>query len=69
MEDLNSPQIDSFVIRFVQPEKSEKSGSPEYRGTISHVQSDQQIAFTRWEDAVAFISRFVPTILEQVNRK
>jgi hypothetical protein len=69
-----SPTISSFVIRFVHaegaaPEQPPASlPTPPYRGTIRHVQTDQEQAFTRWEDAVAFIQRFVPLlVLEQAS--
>ncbi|WP_374688124.1 hypothetical protein [Promineifilum sp.] len=52
----NSPEITSFVVRFIH------SGPPEntaYRGSILNVQTNQEFAFVRWEEAVAFIRRFV----------
>jgi hypothetical protein len=68
MEKPASPHIDSFVIRFVlleaEPERSSSSLSPGYRGSITHVQTDEELAFNRWEDAVAFMQRFVPAILK-----
>ncbi len=64
MELQTSPNIAAFVIRFVQSESSPASASPgeqglAYRGTIRHIQSDEEIPFTRWADAVQFIRRFV----------
>ncbi len=58
--DEHTPHITSFVIRFVHPEHPGLPGEPEMRGTILHVQTDEQIPFTHWEDAVEFIRRFVP---------
>lgn len=54
------PIITSFVIRFVHPDQSVELRDADLRGSIRHVQSDQEILFTRWPDAVAFIQRFVP---------
>lgn len=73
MENAATPNITSFVIRFVQAESASASSpsfssplSPElpYRGTIRHVQTDEEIGFTRWEDAVAFIQRFIPLLTQ-----
>jgi hypothetical protein len=68
MEKQASPHIDSFVIRFVlletEAEGSTPRLSPAYRGSITHVQTDEELTFNRWEDAVSFIQRFVPAILQ-----
>jgi hypothetical protein len=68
MEKPLSPHIDSFVIRFVfleaETERSSPSLAPAYRGSITHVQSDQELVFNSWQDAVEFIQRFVPVSLE-----
>jgi hypothetical protein len=67
------PNLDSFVLRFVrsgepaQPAGAPKNspGGPEstapgsWHGVIRHVQSNRERAFSRWADAVAFISEFV----------
>jgi len=60
MENNSSPNITSFVIRFVQDGDRLAQGSAPYRGAIRHVQTDEEISFTRWQDAVNFIRRFVP---------
>jgi hypothetical protein len=64
MEKPASPHIDSFVIRFVLleagAERSSSNLSPAYRGSITHVQSDEELVFNRWEDAVDFIQRYIP---------
>jgi hypothetical protein len=55
MED-NPLAITSFVVRFVH------SGPPEnasYRGSILNVQTNEEVSFLRWEEAVEFIRRFV----------
>jgi hypothetical protein len=54
--DENSPEITSFVVRFVH------SGPPDnaaLRGSILNVQTNQELPFLRWEEAVAFIRRYV----------
>ena len=67
MDNHHSPNITSFVIRFVhEPTSSPEKPAP-YRGTIHHVQSDQEISFTRWQDAVEFIQRFMPIDLERLE--
>ena len=51
-----SPAITSFVVRFVH------SGPPDnvaLRGSILNVQTNQEQSFLRWEEAVAFIRRYV----------
>ena len=61
METNVSPSIKSFVIRFVVDETlSGKESQPFYRGAIRHIQSDEELNFNTWEDAVAFIQRYVP---------
>jgi hypothetical protein len=61
MESNALPSITSFVIRFVIDEKSPKQAVPScYRGAIRHVQSDEEMNFHTWEDAVDFIKRYVP---------
>jgi len=51
--------ISSFVIRFVV-EQPDPGPDAAYRGTIRHVQSDEQLSFRSWDEAVVFIQRFVP---------
>jgi hypothetical protein len=61
--DSQSPFISSFVIRFVMneaPEDPEAAGQPSYRGSIRHIQSEEELHFHAWEDAVEFIRRYVP---------
>lgn len=75
MEPHISPTISSFVIRFIQEEQAHDAAEhpPASRGTIRHIQSDEEIAFTQWSDAVAFIQRFVllepPVVPEDENNK
>jgi hypothetical protein len=69
MKPINSPGITSFVIRFVYAESTsspDQSGIPHktYRGAIRHIQSDQEITFSSWQEAIEFIRRFVPLELD-----
>lgn len=65
MESDTSPSIASFVIRFVVAEipPAEKE-QPAYRGMIRHIQSDEEMSFHVWDDAVEFIRRYVPLEVE-----
>lgn len=52
----NSHLITSFVVRFIH------SGPPDntaHRGAILNVQTNEEMAFVHWEEAVEFIRRFV----------
>jgi hypothetical protein len=61
MEANSHPLIASFVIRFVVDEPSQDGKIQTlYRGAIRHIQSDKEINFNAWEDAVAFIQHYVP---------
>jgi len=55
------PNISSFVIRFVvdSPPGGEQIHQT-YRGAIRHIQTDEELHFSNWEEAVSFIRRFVP---------
>lgn len=61
MAALPPPSISSFVIRFVidTPDNAEMS-PPSYHGSIRHIQSDEEMNFSSWIEAVAFIRRFIP---------
>ncbi|MFH2103511.1 MAG: hypothetical protein ABIJ39_09195 [Chloroflexota bacterium] len=55
------PNISSFVIRFVISTATDtEHGHLPYRGAIRHIQSDEEMNFNIWEDAVEFIQRYVP---------
>lgn len=61
--DSQFPIISSFVIRFVMNEAQDEPTDTEqhpYRGSIRHIQSDEELNFHVWEDAVEFIRRYVP---------
>lgn len=58
--------LDSFVLRFVRetkPGEEQHRASVQarhtWRGSIRHVQSNQERHFTHWDDALEFISEFV----------
>ena len=57
MTDL--PCISSFVIRIIEETDSKYAASP-LRGTIRHIQSDEEISFTNWGDVESFIDQFIP---------
>lgn len=61
MESSAFPSITSFVIRFVvdEPSSAEETHSS-YRGTIRHIQTNEELTFSTWENAVEFIQRYVP---------
>jgi len=66
--DSQSPLISSFVIRFVMNEaQDDMVDAPQhlYRGSIRHIQSDEELNFHLWEDAVEFIRRYVPLEAEK----
>jgi hypothetical protein len=61
MDSRIAPSISSFVIRFVIETASANSeDQPVYRGAIRHIQSEEELNFNAWEDAVEFIRRYVP---------
>ena len=67
MNEKTLPNISSFVIRFVvEPAPAQVEPQPPYRGAIRHIQTDEELAFSRWEDVENFIRRFVP--LETTER-
>lgn len=53
-----SIKFTSFVIRFVQTPGS--GGSLACRGSIRHVQSDEELHFRSWGQAVAFMRSYIP---------
>jgi hypothetical protein len=62
MDNPQIPNITSFVIRFVHTEPGSPPGAA-CRGSVTHIQTNQELSFTHWADAVAFIQRFVPLSL------
>jgi hypothetical protein len=67
MNPKQPPDITSFVIRFVHPTPADQGYSRKYHGSIRHVQTDREIIFTNWEEAVSFIEGFVS--LEETSEK
>jgi len=65
MDNPPPPSITSFIIRFVvQEPKIIENGVQVYQhnkfyGAIRHIQSDQEMNFSRWDEAVKFIERFI----------
>lgn len=76
-QESDLPTISSFVLRFIHFQKSVQpnlSSVPEnelgeteikYRGTIRHVQSNREILFTDWKQAVTFIQNYVPMLEDE----
>jgi hypothetical protein len=67
MEIPPTPEITSFVIRFIHqgvpdPGDPKPGAGLLMRGTIRNVQTNEEIDFTRWQDAVEFIERFVSLV-------
>jgi hypothetical protein len=60
MDNRSSPEISSFVLRFVQEKTVELADQPIVRGSIRHIQTGQELSFTHWIDAVNFMRQFVP---------
>lgn len=50
----------SFVLRFVYDQSPDGPTGPvtHWHGIVRHVQSNEELHFIRWADAVAFIERF-----------
>jgi hypothetical protein len=58
MSSPHEANISSFLIRFVDPDRA----GPSYRGVIRHIQSGDELSFTRWVEATDFIQRFFPLV-------
>ena len=52
--------ISSFLIRFIDASQPIHQAEPAYRGVIRHIQSGDELTFTRWVEATDFIQRFFP---------
>jgi hypothetical protein len=52
--------ISSFLIRFIDAAQSNHEAKSTYRGLIRHIQSGDEVSFTRWAEATDFIQRFFP---------
>ena len=62
------PNISSFVIRFVVDNAAGEQSHLPYRGAIRHIQTDEEMHFSNWEEAVSFIRRFVPLDTENSQK-
>ena len=51
--------IASFVLRFTQELSSDTEPVAPWRAVIRHVQSDEEVHFTRMDEALTFISQYV----------
>ncbi len=61
MDGQHSPTITSFVLRFIVEEPDDAANVPALcRGVIQHVQRDETLNFSDWQDAVEFIRQYVP---------
>ena len=52
---MSETVISSFILRFTQETQVETP----WRGVVRHVQSDEEIRFTRIDEALRFIARYV----------
>lgn len=52
--------ISSFLIRFVDATVANHEARRTYRGVIRHIQTGDELSFTRWAKATDFIQRFFP---------
>jgi hypothetical protein len=68
MDTPPTPNITSFVIRFVHHLNPSGEAALPCRGTIHNVQTNEEIAFAHWDDAVAFIQRYVAIIELDVSQ-
>lgn len=60
-----TPEIDSFVIRFVY---SQTDAVP-LRGSVRHVQTNEEKAFTHWQEVEQFVKQFIPLDALPTNNK
>lgn len=52
--------LESFVIRFVFAPATQPSAA--WHGVVRHVQTNTELHFTRWAEAVQFMARYVPPL-------
>jgi len=52
---MSETAVTSFVVRFMQEDPADDA----WRGFIRHVQTSQEIHFSRIEDALGFMDQFV----------
>jgi hypothetical protein len=52
--------VDSFILRFVQEQAPVSDpDAAAWHGIIRHVQSSEEVRFTRIEDALRFVANYV----------
>ncbi len=57
---LDSPHVESFVLRFVQDASAgEATNTRLWHAVVVHVQTNEEKTVTDFADAVAFIARYV----------
>jgi hypothetical protein len=56
-----TPRVESFVLRFIEDSaRAETSGvAPSWHGVVLHVQTNEEMIFADFADAVAFMRRYV----------
>jgi hypothetical protein len=52
--------ISSFLLRFIDDSQSVEQAETAYRGVIRHIQSGDELSFTRWVDVENFIQQYFP---------
>ena len=58
--------VDSFIMRFVRERsRSDDPTAATWHGVIRHVQSKEEIRFTRIEDALHFVANYVESIEDE----
>ncbi len=55
---MSETVINSFMVRFIQETEADAS----WRGVVRHVQTDEESRFTRIEEALRFMGRFVDVV-------
>ncbi|MEZ4769454.1 MAG: hypothetical protein R2844_13630 [Caldilineales bacterium] len=56
---MTDTTIASFVVRFTQELPGEDLPGAGWRGVVQHVQTSEQLRFTRIDDALRFIGDYV----------
>jgi hypothetical protein len=59
MAKTSNINIVSFIIRFVQEQTEDDGELYSSRGVIRNIQTDKEVQFAHWEEAVEFIRQFV----------
>ena len=56
---MTDTTIASFVVRFTQETPAADLPGSGWRGVVQHVQTSEQVRFTRIDDALSFIGEFI----------